>query len=138
MAFRGGIQYLRALWQRSRGTIPVKTPRENLIQLRFELTTWVHMIVCLIYLIYLNLAIASLFSTPAYLNALAFPARNRGVLFIAVLLGLIAPVLYASAIELWLYRKKVLARTYLLLQVVFSGFLVAYLIWSDLVLAWVG
>ena len=35
------------------------------------------------------------------------------------------------------YRKKVFARTYLLLQVVFGGFFLAYLVWTGLLWAWV-
>ena len=138
MIFRGAWLHLAGLWRKNRGKAVLAKARENLIHLRFELSAWVFMITCLTYLLYLNIVIFSLFDTSAYLNAMAFPSRYRGVLFMAMILAVITLIMDASAIELWMYRKKVLARTYLLLQVVFSGFLVAYLIWSDLVLAWVG
>ena len=53
MIFRGAFQHLRILWKQNRGTIEIKNARENLIHLRFELSSWVFILGCLIYLIML-------------------------------------------------------------------------------------
>lgn len=134
MMFRGVIHYLLGLWQVNRGKVGLATPRTNLLRLRFELSTWVFMIGCLAYIIYLNVTLLN--DSTAHLAALAYPGRYRGILFIALLLALITPAIFTSAVELWLVRRKVFARTYQLLQVVFSGFFLAYLVWSGLLWAW--
>jgi uncharacterized integral membrane protein len=136
MTFRGAFQYLRNLWKRNRGTASHNTARENLLQLRFELSSWIFILGCLLYLIALYLIIYRLNDNPAHFYALAVPTGARGVLFIAALLTLVLIIVFISAIQLWRYRRKVFGRTYLVLQVIFGGFFLAYLVWTDLLWAW--
>jgi len=137
MVFRGSFQHLRILWQRNRGSIIPATPFEKLIHLRFELSSWFTVLTCLIFLIGLLTTLYSLPDNSTYYKLNAVPPNTRGILFILVLLTLLIITEFISAIQLWQYRKKVFARTYILFQVVFSGFFLAYLIWSGLLWAWV-
>ena len=136
MVLRGSFQHLRILWQRNRGSTLPATPHEKLIHLRFELSSWFTILAGLIYLIILNANLFSLPDNSAYFISLAVPANTRGILFIVVLLTFLIITEFISAIQLWRYRKKVFARTYILFQVVFSGFFLAYLIWTGLLWAW--
>ena len=136
MVFRGVLGYLLGFWRSSRGTAKQTTDNENLLQLRFELSSWVYIVGCLAYLLYLAFTITNI-DNQAYYYALAFPARYRGILLIAVPLAFITVIIVITSIQLWRYHKKVFARAYMLLQSVFSGFVLAYLIWTGLLWAWV-
>jgi len=136
MVIRGSFQHLRILWQRNRASTLPATPYEKLIHLRFELSSWFTVLTCLIFLIGLIIILFSLPDNSAYYKLNAVPPNTRGVLFIVVLLALLIITEFISAFQFWRYRKNIFSRTYILFQVVFSGFFLAYMIWTGLLWAW--